>query len=156
MKVTVVAITIRCGDSYSSALALKRSSPGCYLTCRNMVLTVWSFIAPHFFPSYFSLARPFCLIYFPPVSFLSSFLIFLLSLSLSFHLPRLWISVGYRCQRCFGQRADNAIPASKTVIIGLSSCQQQEQLGNLPRLPKNERIKEYCVILTLYSGNKVG
>lgn len=83
MKVTVVAITIRCGDSYSSALALKRSSPGCYLTCRNMVLTVWSFIAPHFFPSYFSLARPFCLIYFPPVSFLSSFLIFLLSLSLS-------------------------------------------------------------------------
>lgn len=73
MKVTVVAVTLRCGDSYSSARALKRRSPGCYLSCRNMVLTVWSFIAPHFFLSYFSLARQFCLIYFPPVSFLSLF-----------------------------------------------------------------------------------
>ena len=63
MKVSAVAFSTRCGDSYNSA-------------CKKYCFTVSSFIVlslPLFFLSYLSLACPFCLIYFLPAILLSPF-----------------------------------------------------------------------------------
>lgn len=119
MKINVVAFSIRCGDGYRNACAVKQPQLLFDMQKYSLFRVLWLCLCLFSFCPIFSLACPFGLIYFLPVLFPFSLSVHLL------HLPPRWIVVGYMSQRCFGQSTDNAMPTPYTIIIGLPGCQHR-------------------------------